>query len=116
MEWEDRRDGDGGEELEASMLRADRPFGAGLFGTTAEEALEGPPLDRLLARERPEEPAVEEALVVVDEGLSDVEAELVGDGVLERDPFVAPEEAALSARDAAPGATDHPDPHPLDEV
>jgi hypothetical protein len=60
-------------------------------------------------------PSTDEALSVVDGGVSDDEDELVGDAVLERDEFVSPEEAALSVRDSAPGATDHDDPHPADE-
>jgi hypothetical protein len=32
--------------------------------------------------------------------------------VAQRDEFASPEEAALSVRDDAPGATDHDDPHP----
>jgi hypothetical protein len=59
--------------------------------------------------------SIDEALSVVDEGLSDDEDELVGDAVLERDEFASPEEAAKSVRDNAPGATDHDDPHPADE-
>lgn len=47
-------------------------------------------------------------------GPSDEEIELVGGAVMERDEFASPEEAALSVRDAAPGATDHDDPNPAD--
>jgi len=103
------------EELEADILQADRAFGAESFGTTAEEALEGESLDQALAEERPERPTTDEAVEVVDEGPSDEEDELVGEAVIERDEFASPEEAALSIRDGAPGATDHPDPHPADD-
>ena len=37
---------------------------------------------------------------------------LVADAVSERDEFASPEEAALSVRESALGATDHEDPHP----
>ena len=56
--------------------------------------------------------AAEEVLSVIDEGLSDDEDELVGEAALERDEFASPEEAAVTERDRAPGATDHADPHP----
>jgi hypothetical protein len=109
------RDADGSDALEAEILQADHAFGAELFGTTPEEALTGEGLDRALAQERPERRSTDEALSLVDEDLSDVESELIGDAVIARDEFVSPEEAALSVRESAPGATDHEDPHPVDE-
>ncbi|MGH2673498.1 MAG: hypothetical protein ACRDHC_11020 [Actinomycetota bacterium] len=36
---------------------------------------------------------------------------MVGEAIGERNPFVSPEEAAMSVRDEAPGAVDHPDDH-----
>ena len=108
-------DEDEGEELEAQIERADHAFGAGLVGTTAEEQVEGESLDQRLAEERPERPATEDALAIVDEGPTDDEAELVGDVAPQHDPFASPEEAALTLRDGAPGATDHEDRHPDDE-
>jgi hypothetical protein len=108
------RDADESDELEAEILQADHAFGSGLFGTTAEEARAGEGLDRALARERPDAPATDETLEVVDDGPDDDEIELVGDAVRERDEFAAPEEAALTIRDEAPGATDHDDRHPAD--
>jgi hypothetical protein len=110
----DPRDADGSDELEAEILQADHAFGSGLFGTTAEEARAGEGLDRALARERPDAPATDETLEVVDGGLEDDENELVGEAVRRRDEFAAPEEAALTIRDEAPGATDHDDRHPAD--
>jgi hypothetical protein len=115
MEDQEPRDADDGDELEAEIMQADHAFGAESVGTTAEEGLEGESLDHRLARERPERPSTDEALSVVDEGLSDEEDELVGDAVTQRDEFASPEEAALSIREGAPGATDHDDPHPPDE-
>jgi hypothetical protein len=115
MEDQEPRDSDDSEELEAAIMQADHAFGAESVGTTAEEGLEGESLDDRLAEERPERPDIDEALSVVDEGVSDDVGELVGDAVLERDQFASPEEAALSVRDDAPGATDHDDPHPTDE-
>jgi hypothetical protein len=112
MEDPEPRDADDGDELEAAIMQTDHAFGAESVGTTAEEGLEGESLDQRLAEERPERPSIDEALSVVDEGLSDDESELVGDAVTERDEFASPEEAAMSVRDNAPGATDHDDPHP----
>jgi hypothetical protein len=112
MEDQEPRDGDEGEELEAAIMRTDRAFGAESVGTTAEEGLEGETLDQRLAEERPDQQSVDETLSVVDDGMSDDEDELVGDTVTQRDEFASPEEAALSVRDDAPGATDHDDPHP----
>lgn len=115
MEDRGPRDADESDELEAAIMQTDHAFGAESAGTTAEEALAGATLDQRLAEERPERPSIDEALSVVDEGLSDEEDELVGDAVTQRDEFASPEEAAMSVRDRAPGATDHDDPHPVDE-
>jgi hypothetical protein len=115
MEDQEPRDADESDELEAAIMQADHAFGAESVGTTAEEGLEGESLDQRLAEERPDRASTDEALSVVDEGLSDEEDELVGDAVTQRDEFASPEEAAMSVRDTAPGATDHDDPHPPDE-
>ena len=112
MEDQEPRDADEGDELEAAIMQTDHAFGAESVGTTAEEGLVGESLDERLAEERPERPSTDEALSVVDEGLSDDEIELVGDAATQRDEFASPEEAAMSVRDDAPGATDHDDPHP----
>jgi hypothetical protein len=113
MEDQEPRDADEGDELEAAIMQTDHAFGAESVGTTtAEEGLEGESLDRRLAEERPDRPSVDETLSVIDEGVSDEEDELVGDTATQRDEFASPEEAALSVRDDAPGATDHDDPHP----
>jgi hypothetical protein len=114
MEDQEPRDADDGDELEADIMQADHAFGAESVGTTVEEELAGESLDQRLAEERPDRPSVDEALSVIDEGPSDDEGELVGEAVIERDEFASPEEAALSVRDSAPGATDHVDPHPAD--
>jgi hypothetical protein len=115
MEDQEPRDADEGDELEAAIMQTDHAFGAESVGTTAEEELAGESLDQRLSEERPERPSIDETLSVIDEGLSDDEDELVGDAVIERDEFASPEEAALSIREGAPGATDHDDPHPADE-
>jgi hypothetical protein len=115
MEDEELRDADEGDELEAEIMQADHAFGAESDGTTVEEELEGESLDERLAEERPDDPSTEVVVSVVDEGPSDDEEELIADAVTERDEFASPEEAALSVRDSAPGATDHGDPHPPDE-
>jgi hypothetical protein len=114
MEDQEPRDADESDELEAAIMQTDHAFGAESVGTTAEEGLRGESLDQRLAEEQPERPVVDEALSVVDEGIVDDESELVGEAVTERDEFASPEEAAMSVRDDAPGATDHDDPHPAD--
>jgi len=111
MEDLEPRDIDEGEALEAEILRADRPFGSELPGITAEEAEQGESLEEHLAEERPDRAPVEDAVAVLDEGPLDDEDELVGDVAIEHDHFAAPEEAAVTIRDDAPGATDHADPH-----
>lgn len=115
MDSDDPWDEDDGEELEAEIMRADRPFGVDLRGTTLEEALAGESLDEALAQDRAEGRWVNEALEVVDDGVPDVEGELVAEGFLVTDDFASPEESALSIRADAPGATEHEDPHPIDE-
>jgi hypothetical protein len=114
MDSENPWDGDDGSELEAEIMRADHAFGAELRGTTAEEAAEGEGLDEALARERPEGRTSDEALALLDDGDPDLEAELIAEGSTEADEYASPEEAALSVRDDAPGATDHEDPHSND--
>jgi len=92
--WNERNGGDdgaAGEELEAEILRAEAPFEEGLPGA---------------------DPRAE--VSVLAEGPRDVEGELIGEAVDEPDPFASPEEAAMSIRDRAPGATDHADPHGVD--
>ena len=61
-------------------------------------------------------PPTDEAVGLVDDGIPDIEGQLVSDGTLEEDDIASPEEAALSIRDEAPGATDHDDPHPVDDA
>jgi len=112
MSTDDPWDENDGEELEAEIMRADHPFGMGLRGTTAEEALEGESIDDELAQERPDAEPVEETLEIGAEDTPDLEDELVGEGFVVEDEFASPEESALSVRDDAPGATDHEDPHP----
>jgi len=116
VETEDPWDEDGDDELEAEIMRADRPFGAELRGTTEEEALAGESIEEELAQERPEMPPTDEAVGLVDDGIPDIEGQLVSDGTLEEDDIASPEEAALSIRDEAPGATDHDDPDPVDDA
>ena len=116
METEDPWEEDDGEELEAEIMRADHAFGADLRGTTPEEAMTGLSLDEALEREQPEGRTIDEVLAVEDDGVPDEEGELVGEGSMVRDEFASPEEAALSVRDAAPGATDHDDPHPPEDA
>ena len=115
MEDQEHPDAEEDEELEASIMQADHAFGSESVGTTAEEELAGETLDQRLAEERPDRPTRDTVVSIVDDGVSDDELELIGDAVTEEDPFASPEEAAMSVRDDAPGATDHDDPHPADE-
>lgn len=108
MERDDLWDEQDGEELEAEIMRADGAFAADRRGVTAAEGLVPLGLDEAIARERPDGAVVDEVVAVEDEGALDVEAELVGEASLEPDDFASPEEAALSIRSEAPGATDHP--------
>jgi hypothetical protein len=112
VEREEPWDEDGGDELEAEIMRADRPFASERHGTTADEEREGESLEQELAEERPEPPATDEAVGLEDDGLIDAEVQLVSDDSVEEDEFASPEEAALTIRDQVPGATDHDDPHP----
>jgi len=100
-----------GEDLEAMIEQADRPFATESFGTTAEEQEEGESLDQRLAEERPSKPAVDSTLAIEDFDAPDDEKDLVGQASIEHDPFVSPEEAAMTIREEAPGAVDHPDHH-----
>lgn len=103
------------DELEAEIMRADRPFGSDRKGTTPEEALEGEGLDEALAQEGSGSRTTDEALGIMDDGALDDEGELAAEGSVEEDQFASPEEAALRIRDEAPGATDHDDPHPTED-
>ena len=100
---------DPGEELEAMIEQADRPFASESFGTTAGEQEEGEPLDQRLEEERADTPPLDLQLAIEDFDAPDDEKQMVGRASLEHDRFVAPEEAAMTVRDRAPGAVDHPD-------
>lgn len=98
---------DAGEGLEAMIEHADRAFAAESFGTTAQEQLRGESLDERLSEERPDHPVVDVELAIEDVDAPDDEPQMVGEVVIEHDPLVAPEEAAMTIRDRAPGAVDH---------
>ena len=66
-------------------------------------------MDQRLAEERPDRPANDLEIRIEDADAPDDEPQLVGEAVVDFDPLVAPEEAALSIRDQAPGAVDHED-------
>jgi hypothetical protein len=109
-------DDDPGEDLEARIELADHAFGAESFGTTAEEQVRGESLDQRLAEERPDRRSNDVEISIEDVDAPDDEAQLVGEATVDRDPLVSPEDAALSIRDDAPGAVDHPDDYvDLDE-
>jgi hypothetical protein len=104
-------DDEPGEDLEAMIELADHAFGAESFGTTAEEQLHGESLDERLAEERSERPVNDNdiEIAIEDADAPDDEPQMIGDVVVDIDPLVAPEEAALTIRDRAPGAVDHED-------
>ena len=102
----DPRD-DAGESLEAMIERADHAFASESFGTTAEEQGRGEPLEDRLEEELPDRPTSEVDLAIEDSDAPDTEPKMIGEIVRERDPYVSPEDAAMSVRDRAPGATDH---------
>jgi hypothetical protein len=102
-------DEDPGEELEAVIEQADRPLASESFGTTAQEQEEGEPLDERLVEERPSKPPLDRQLAIEEFDAPDEEKQMVGLASFEHDRFVAPEEAAMTVRDRAPGAVDHPE-------
>jgi len=106
-EWDDGS----GQGLEEMIEHADRALGTESFGTTADEQERGEPIDSRLAEEGTDRPLLDTELGIIDEDVPDDESEMVGEAVGERNPFVSPEEAAMSVRDEAPGAVDHPDDH-----
>lgn len=96
------------------MPMGDRPWGAREPGTTAAEHRHGESLSERLAREQPDVIPGESAGVRVyepgaDEGLADIEADVVA----ELDPLsydtLSPEESAMSVRDD-PGGLTYGDP------
>lgn len=107
--FDDDPEEDPGEELEAMIEHADHPFASESFGTTAEEQKVGESLDRRLAAERSTRPSVDSTFAIEDADRPDDEAEMLGEASLEHDSFSSPEEAAMTVRDEAPGAVDHPD-------
>jgi hypothetical protein len=106
-EWDDGS----GQGLEEMIEHADRALGTESFGTTADEQERGEPIDSRLAEEATDRPLLDTELGIIDEDAPDDESEMVGEAIGERNPFVSPEEAAMSVRDEAPGAVDHPDDH-----
>lgn len=106
-EWDDGS----GQALEEMIEHADRALGTESFGTTADEQERGEPIDSRLAEEGTDRPLLDTELGIIDEDVPDDESEMVGEAIGERNPFVSPEEAAMSVRNEAPGAVDHPDDH-----
>jgi hypothetical protein len=98
-----------GEDLEAMIELADHAFGAESFGITAEEQVRGESLDRRLEEERSDGPPRDVEIAIEDFDAPDHEPRMVGEAFVDRDPLVAPEEAALTIRDRAPGGVDHED-------
>ena len=115
-DWGGDPEEDPADELEATIEHADRPFAAESFGTTAEEEEEGESLDQRLSEEQPDGRTSDVELAIAEDAAPDEEGELVAEATFERDPFVAPEEAAMRIRRQAPGAVDHPEEPPPDEA
>jgi hypothetical protein len=89
------------------MPMPDRPWGADKWGTTDFEQQQGEPIDRRIAREEPEvedgaaggrllEPGAEG-------GVSDSEADVVGEADASRYDSLSAEEAAVSIRETEEG-------------
>jgi hypothetical protein len=100
-----------GQALEEMIEHAEQALGTESFGTTADEQERGEPIDSRLAEEGTDRPLLDTELGIIDEDVPDDESEMVGEAIGQRNPFVSPEEAAMSVRDEAPGAVDHPDDH-----
>lgn len=98
---------DAGEGLEAMIEQADHAFGAESFGTTASEEHRGGSLDQRLSEERSDRPTNDTELAIEDTDDPDDEAQLVAEATTEREAYVAPEEAAMTVRESAPGGVDH---------
>lgn len=98
---------DPGEDLEAMIERADHAFAAESFGTTADEQTRGDSLDRRLSQEQADAPPLDVELAIEDLDTPDAEGQMIGEAVLEREPHVSPEEAAMTVRNTAPGGVDH---------
>jgi hypothetical protein len=112
---EDGWDDGSGQALEEMIEHADHALGTESFGTTADEQERGEPIDARLAEEGSSRPILDDELGIIDEDVPDDEEELVGEAVGERDPFVAPEDVAMTVREEAPGAVDHPDDYIEDD-
>jgi hypothetical protein len=96
----------------------DRPTGVEDWGTTAEEQLAGEPLSERLREEEPDVAAHPRASVgrMEDDGEVDETPELVGELAPGDDRDLSAEEAAMTSREDAPGATSHPDDYTSDEA
>lgn len=107
---------DPGEDLEVMIELADHAFGAESFGVTAEEQVRGETLDQRLAEEHPEGSPKDVEVAIEEFDAPDHEPQMVGEAVVDRDPFVSAETAAMTIRDHAPGGVDHADDYvELDE-
>jgi hypothetical protein len=108
-DWWDEDDAhpgeDPGDDLEAMIEQADQPFASLSFGTTAQEQQHGESLGEHLKEEQRSRMPVDRELAIED--FDESEDELVAAASFEYDPFVSPEEAAMTVRDRVPGAVDH---------
>jgi hypothetical protein len=93
-------DRDEEEELEEEIEQMDRPMGSDLPGTTAEEQLRGPSLERRTHIEHPDRPQ-DPGVVLSEEDETDDEPEMIGEESDEE--ASSPEERAVHERSTAPG-------------
>ena len=105
----DAEDEDPGEELEAMIEQADRPFASDRSGPRRRNRRKASPSTNDWRRNGRRGRPLDVQLAIEDFDAPDEEKQLVGQASFEHDPFVAPEEAAMTVRDAGPGAVDHPE-------
>ena len=114
-----------GDPLEGEMPPLDRPQAAMGWGTTASEQLGGEPLDVRVAREEPDVGMAEVQLSETqanrqfiepgaDAGLTDDEADAVGEADAGPEDTLTAEEAAMRVVDEPPGLNYDPDPGYVD--
>jgi hypothetical protein len=110
-----------GDQLEGELPPLDRPQAVKDWGTTASEQLASEPLDVRLAREAPDVTAADDYAdrqflePGADAGLTDEEADAVGEVEIGLQDTLSAEEAAMQVVDEPPGMNDDPDPGYIDD-
>lgn len=109
-----------GDPLEGDMPPLDRPQAVKDWGTTASEQLGGEPLDVRLARQEPDvgmaEAYADRQFLEpgADAGLTDTEADSIGEADTDLEDSLSAEEAAMRVVDDPPGLNYDPDPGYID--